>query len=70
MLLILIIYNWVEITTNSLGYEKLGCLTLNCASNHLTENPGVFSEIIENKQLLVTILSGIFYYRLNTGKRT
>ena len=41
---------------NGLGYEQLRGLALNFASTHQTENPRGFSEVGENKQLLIAIV--------------
>ena len=41
---------------NGFGYELLRGLALNFASTHQTENPRGFSEVGENKQLLITIV--------------
>lgn len=38
---------------NGPGYEYLRGLALNFASTHQTENPRGFSEVSENKQLLI-----------------
>jgi hypothetical protein len=40
-----------------LGYEYLRGLTLNFASTHQTENPRGFSEVEDNMQLLIAIVS-------------
>jgi hypothetical protein len=45
-----------------LGYEKLRGLALNFASTHQTENPRGFSEVGENKQLLIAIVSQSFFH--------
>ncbi|QDO94653.1 hypothetical protein FNB79_12020 [Formosa sediminum] len=37
-------------------------LVLNLASTHQTENPRGFSEVVENKQLLIAIVGCSFYY--------
>ena len=44
------------IIANGLGYEELRGLALNFASTHQTENPLGFSEVSENKQLLIAIV--------------
>ena len=41
---------------NGLGYEQLRGLALNFASTHQAENPRGFSEVGENKQLLIAIV--------------
>ena len=41
---------------NGLGYEELRGLALNFSSTHQTENPRGFSEVGENKQLLIALL--------------
>ena len=55
--------------SNGLGYEELRGLALNFASTHQTENPLGFSEVSENKQLLIAIVVGcifnqLFYFQL------
>ena len=40
-----------------LGYEQLRGLARIFASSHQTENPRGFSEVVENKQLIVAIVS-------------
>jgi len=45
------------VSFNGLGYEKLRGLAINFASTHQTENPLGFSEVGENKQLLIAIVS-------------
>ena len=49
-------YEFLLIIANGLGYEKLRGLALNFASTHLAENPRGFSEVGENKQLLIAIV--------------
>jgi len=39
-------------------------LALNLASTHQTENPRGFSEVGENKQLLIAIVGSSFFYLL------
>ncbi|PRX57504.1 hypothetical protein CLV81_1509 [Flagellimonas meridianipacifica] len=41
---------------NGLGYEQLSDLAVNFISTHQTENPRGFSEVGENKQLLIAIV--------------
>jgi|AVFP01.1.fsa_nt_gi hypothetical protein len=41
---------------NVSGYEQLRGLALNFASTHQTENLRGFSEVSENKQLLIAIV--------------
>jgi hypothetical protein len=41
---------------NGLGSEKLRGLVLNLASTNQTENPRVFSEVGEKKELLIAIV--------------
>ncbi len=50
-----------ELAGNGLGYELLRGLALNFASTHQTENPCGFSEVGENKQLLIAIVVSSFY---------
>jgi hypothetical protein len=40
-------------------------LALNFANTHQTENPQGFSEVGENKQLLIAIVGGSFFTFLN-----
>ena len=47
---------------NGLGYEYLRGLALNFASTHQTENPRGFSEVVENKQLLIAIVVRSFLF--------
>jgi hypothetical protein len=49
---------------NGLGYEYLRGLALNFASTHQTENPRGFSEVVENKQLLIAIVVTSFFNNL------
>jgi len=46
---------------NGLGYELLRGLAINFASTHQTENPRGFSEVGENKQLLIANVRHSFY---------
>ena len=48
---------------NGLGYEWLRELALNFASTHQTENPRGFSEVGENKQLLIAIVVCSFLFQ-------
>ncbi len=47
---------------NGLGYEQLRGLVLNFASTHQTENPRGFSEVGENKQLLIAIVTNSLFH--------
>jgi len=47
---------------NVFGYEYLRGLARNLASTHRTENPRGFSEVSENKQLLIAIVGSSFYF--------
>ena len=44
-----------------LGYEYLRGLAINFASTHQTENPQGFSEVSENKQLLIAIVVSSYF---------
>jgi hypothetical protein len=46
---------------NGLGYEYLRGLAFNFASTHRAENPQGFSEVGENKQLLIAIVIASYY---------
>jgi len=50
------------IATNGFGYELLRVLALNLASTHQTENPRGFSEVGENKQLLIAIVVQRYFF--------
>jgi hypothetical protein len=41
---------------NGIGYEYLRGLAVNFTNTHQTENPRGFSEVGENKQLLIAIV--------------
>ncbi|RYH73053.1 hypothetical protein EVU94_10275 [Flavobacteriaceae bacterium 144Ye] len=47
---------------NGLVYGKLRGLALNFASTHQTENPRGFSEVVENKQLLIAIVTKSYFF--------
>ncbi|GAL68254.1 hypothetical protein JCM19301_194 [Jejuia pallidilutea] len=47
------------------GYEWLRVLAVNFASTHRTENPRGFSEVGENKQLLIAIVVTSFFNNIN-----
>ena len=47
---------------NGLGYEQLRGLALNFTSTHQTENPRGFSEVGENKQLLIAIVVCSYFF--------
>ena len=47
---------------NGFGYEWLRGLALNFASTHQAENPRGFSEVGENKQLLIAIVVVSFLF--------
>ena len=49
------------IVYNGLGYEQLRGVALNFASTHQAENPQGFSEVNENKQLLIAIVGCSFF---------
>jgi len=49
---------------NGLGYEWLRGFARNFASTHQTENPRGFSEIDENKQLLIAIVASSFFIQM------
>lgn len=51
-----------ELADNGLGYEQLRELALNFASTYKTENPRGFSEVGENKQLLIAIVGNWLYF--------
>jgi hypothetical protein len=46
---------------NGLGYELFRGLALNFASTHQTENRQGFSEVVDNKQLLIAIVSQSYF---------
>ncbi len=46
-----------ELVANGLGYDQLRGLARNFTSTHQTENPRGFSEVSENKQLLIAIVT-------------
>jgi len=47
---------------NGLGYELLRGLALNFASTHQVGNSAGISKVGENKQLLIAIVVGSFYF--------
>ena len=49
---------------NGLGYELLRGLARNFASTHQTENPRGFSEVGENKQLLIAIVVWRIFFQI------
>ena len=57
----LICFGILEIVANGLGYEQLRGFVLNFAITHQAENPLGFSEVVENKQLLIAIVVGSFF---------
>ena len=55
---------------NGLGYEQLRDLALNFTSTHQTENPRGFSEVGENKQLLIAnVVCWLFTIRFQSKGR-
>jgi hypothetical protein len=58
-------YHWLAVCHNGaqrLGYELLRGLSLNFAGTHQTENQREFSEVGENKQLLIAIVGHSFLW--------